>query len=62
MLHLGSKRARFKNVNSYLNSNTCPYLDASGGQNSNPYLNVVIFSTPVLIRQLWQFKVVVFLH
>jgi hypothetical protein len=29
---------------------------------SNLYLNIVHFSTPVLIRQLWQLKNVVFLH
>ncbi len=28
----------------------------------NPYLNVIIFSTPQLIRNLWQLKTVVFLH
>jgi len=30
------------------------YLDTTGGHNSNPYLNVVLFSTPVLTRHLWQ--------
>ncbi len=33
----------FKNVNSYLNANIYSYLEASGGQNSNWYLNVVHF-------------------
>ncbi len=35
---------------------------SSGGQNSNLFLNVAHFSTPVLIRHLWQLKTVVFLH
>jgi hypothetical protein len=35
------------------------YLEISGGQNSNPYLNAVHFLTPVLIRHLWQLKAVV---
>ncbi len=37
------------------------YIETSGGQNSNLYLSIVHFSTPVLIRQLWQLKTV-FLH
>ncbi len=37
-------------------------LETSSGQSSNLYLNVVHFSPPVLIRHLWQFKKVVFLH
>jgi hypothetical protein len=32
-----------KNVNNYLNTNIYSYLDTSGGQSSNPYLNVVHF-------------------
>jgi hypothetical protein len=51
-----------KNVNNNLNTNIYSYLETSGGQSSNTYLNVVLFSTPVLIRQLWQLKTVVFLH
>jgi len=35
--------ARFKNVNNCLNTNIYPYLETSGGQKSNPYLNVVHF-------------------
>jgi hypothetical protein len=35
---------------------------APGGQSSNLYLNIVHFSTPVLIRHLWQLKTVVFLQ
>jgi hypothetical protein len=45
-----------------MNTNIYSYLETSGGQSSNTYLNVVLFSTPVLIRQLWQLKTVVFLH
>jgi hypothetical protein len=32
-----------KNVNNYLNTNIYSYLEASGGQSSNLYLNVVHF-------------------
>ncbi len=35
--------AHFKNVNKYLNINIYSYLETSGGQNSNLYLNVVHF-------------------
>jgi hypothetical protein len=35
--------ARFKNVNNSLNTNLYSYLETSGGQISNPYLNVVQF-------------------
>jgi hypothetical protein len=51
-----------KNVNNCLNTNIYSYLETSGGQSANPYLNVVHFSTPVLIRNLWQLKTAVFLH
>ncbi len=34
----------FKNVNNCLNKNIYSYLETSGGQSSNPYLNVVHFS------------------
>jgi len=37
-------------------------LMTSAGQSYTQYLNVVHFSTPVLIRHLWQLKTVVFLH
>ncbi len=30
-------------LNNYLNTNIYSYLDTSGGQSSNPYLNVVDF-------------------
>jgi hypothetical protein len=33
----------FKNVNKYLNTNIYSYLETSGGQRSNLYLNVVHF-------------------
>ncbi len=33
----------FKNVNSCLNTNIYSYLETSGGQSSNLYLNVVHF-------------------
>jgi hypothetical protein len=52
----------FQNVNNRLNTNIYSYLETSGGQSSNPYLNVINFSTPELIRNLWQVKTAVFLH
>jgi hypothetical protein len=33
----------FKNVNNCLNTNIYSYLETSGGQSSNPYLNAVHF-------------------
>jgi hypothetical protein len=51
-----------KNVNNCLNTSIYSYLKTSGGQSSNLYLNVVHFSTPLLIRHLWQLKTVLFLH
>ncbi len=33
----------FKNVNNYLNTNIYSYLETSGGQSSDLYLNVVHF-------------------
>jgi hypothetical protein len=36
-------RAHFKNVNNCLNTNTYSYLETSGGQNSNLYLNEAHF-------------------
>ncbi len=41
--HLNSANgtARFKNVNNCLNTNIYSYLETSGGQSSNVYLNVV---------------------
>ncbi len=49
-------------VSNCLNTNIYPYLETSGGQSLNLYLNVVHFLMPVLIRHLWQLKTVVFLH
>ncbi len=38
-----------KNVNNCLNTNIYSYLEASGGQSSNPYLNVAcVFNTRVV--------------
>ncbi len=51
-----------KNVNNCWNTNIYFCLETSGGQKSNLYLNIVLFSTLVLIRLLWQLKTVVFLH
>ena len=51
-----------KNVNNCLNTSIYSYLETSGGQNSNPYSDVVHFKTPELIRNLWQLKTAVFLH
>jgi hypothetical protein len=51
-----------KNVKNCLNTNIYSYLETSGGQSSNIYLNFVHFSTSVLIRHLWKLKTVVFLH
>jgi hypothetical protein len=58
-----SGTASFKNVNNCLNTNIYSYLEASGDHIYNLYLNIVhFFSTPVLIRHMWQLKTVVFLH
>jgi hypothetical protein len=37
------KERAFKNVNKYLNAKIYSYLETSGGQSSNLYLNVVYF-------------------
>ncbi len=52
----------FKNVNNCLNTNIYSYLETSGGQSSNPYLNAVHFLTPVLIKHLLQHTTIVLLH
>jgi hypothetical protein len=39
----GNGTAHFKNVNNYSNTNIYSYLETSGGQSSNLYLNVVHF-------------------
>ncbi len=41
------KQHAFKNVNSYLNTNIYSYLETSGGQSYNPYLNVHFLITSV---------------
>ncbi len=41
-------------VNKCFNTNIYSYLETSGGQSYNPYLNVVNFSTPVITEHLWQ--------
>jgi hypothetical protein len=38
------------------------YLETSGRQSSNLYLNAAHFSTQLLIRYQWQLKTVVSLH
>ena len=50
----------FKNLNDCLNASIYTYLNTSGSQSSNLYLNVVYFLTPELIKHLWQVKTVVF--
>ncbi len=39
------EQSTLKNVNSCLNTNTYSYLETSGGQSLNFYLNVFIFYT-----------------
>ncbi len=51
-----------KYVNNCLNTNIYSYLETSGGQSFILYINGVPFLTLVLIRHLWQLKIVVFLH
>jgi hypothetical protein len=41
--HSSMERHALKNVNNSLNTNIYSYLETSGGQSSNPYLNVVHF-------------------
>jgi hypothetical protein len=41
-----------KNINNFLNNNIYSYLETSGGQSSNSYLNIVRFSMPELIRNM----------
>jgi hypothetical protein len=38
--------AHFKQINSYLNTNIYSYLETSGGQSSNLYVNFVHFFKP----------------
>ncbi len=51
-----------KNVHKCLNTNVYSYFATYGGQSYNLNLNVVHFSTPGVIRHLWQLKTLVFLH
>ncbi len=37
------EQGAFENVNKYLNTNIYFYLETSGGQSSNLYLNIVYF-------------------
>jgi hypothetical protein len=48
-----------KNVNICWKTKITFYFETSGGQNFNLNLNVVQFLMPVLIRHLWQLKVIV---
>jgi hypothetical protein len=52
----------FKNVNNGLSIKISSYLETSCGHSLNLYLNIVHFSTPVVIRHLWWLETVVFLH
>jgi hypothetical protein len=51
-----------RNVNDCLNTNIYSYLVTFSGQSFNLYFNVAHFSTPAVIRHLWQLKTVVFQH
>ncbi len=44
-----------------LNTNISSYVETSGGQSSNLYLNVVHFCN-TSVKHLWQHKTIVFLH
>ncbi len=57
-----SNGTALRNVNNCLNTNIYSYLEISGGQSSNLFLSLFMFSTPVLIIRLRQLKVVFFLH
>ncbi len=43
MEHESMEKHAFENVNNCLNTNIYSYLETSGGQSSNLYLNVVHF-------------------
>jgi hypothetical protein len=56
-------KACFKNVNNCLNTNSSSNLETSGGKRVLICIYMIlIFSTPELIKHLWQLKTVVFLH
>ncbi len=59
---IAMEQRALKTVNNCLNTNIYSYLKTSGGTSYNLYLNFVHFSTPVLIRCLWQLKTLVFMH
>ncbi len=42
-VHPAMEQRTFKNVNNCLNTNIYCYLETSGGQSSNPHLNIVHF-------------------
>ncbi len=47
-----------KNVNNCLNTNIYSYLETFCGQSYSLFQMLFIFSTPVLIRHLWNLKTV----
>ncbi len=47
-LNWSMEQRALKNVNNCLNTNIYSYLETSGGQSSNPYLNVVHFFITIL--------------
>jgi hypothetical protein len=59
-MNIQMEQCALNNVNNFLNTYIYSFLGTSGGQSSNLYM-LFIFSAPVLIRQLWQLKTVVFL-
>ncbi len=61
-IYVSREQRALKNINSCWKTKITFYLETSGGQSSNLYLNVVHFFTPVLIRHLWQLKTVAFQH
>ncbi len=60
--NLEMEQHTLKTVNNCLNTYIYSYLEMSGGQSFNVYLNIVHFSIPGLIRHLWQLKTVVFMQ
>jgi hypothetical protein len=63
-MHSGAMEQRtLKNVNNSMTTNIYSYLVTSTVVKVLIYIYMLlIFSTPVLIRHLWQLKTVVFLH
>jgi hypothetical protein len=58
----GMEQCALENVNNCLNTNIYSYLETSGGESFNLYLNVVHFFNTSLIRHMWQLKTVVLLQ